>query len=157
MRASRYQSAPGSEFSTPMTRKRERLRPYEKPDDLRSRIMRSNKSHGNLSTELTLARLMRANRISGWRRGVLMTGRPDFVFKQQRVALFIDGCYWHGCNCRRLPKKNRGYWEEKFRVNQERDKRISRELRKGGWKVIRFWEHQLKSPRHVLNRISEAL
>src|SRR6267378_6541867 len=119
---------------------RERKKPYSVPDELRTRIMRSNKSHGNLSTELTLARLMRASRISGWRRRVLMTGRPDFVFKQQRVALFIDGCYWHGCKCRRLPKRNRRYWEEKFRANQERDKRITRELRAMGWNVVRFWE-----------------
>jgi DNA mismatch endonuclease (patch repair protein) len=137
---------------------RERKKPYSVPDELRTRIMRSNKSHGNLSTELTLARLMRANRISGWRRRVLMTGRPDFVFKQQRVALFIDGCYWHGCKCRRLPKKNREYWEAKFRDNQARDKRITRDLRAGGWHVIRIWEHQLKhKPETVVKRIAHTL
>lgn len=141
-----------------MTRKRERVKPYEKPDELRSRIMRSNKSHGNLSTELALIGLMCTNRISGWRRRVLMTGRPDFVFKQQRVALFIDGCYWHGCKCRRLPKKNRQYWKDKFRANQKRDKRITRELGAMGWHVVRLWEHQLKKqPRRVVKRIATAL
>jgi DNA mismatch endonuclease (patch repair protein) len=150
-------AAPGLYFPN-FANMRERKKPYLVPDELRTRIMRSNKSHGNFSTELTLARLMRANRISGWRRRVLMTGRPDFVFKQQRVALFIDGCYWHGCKCRRLPKKNREYWEAKFRDNQARDKRITRDLRAGGWHVIRIWEHQLKhKPDTVVKRIAHTL
>jgi DNA mismatch endonuclease (patch repair protein) len=137
---------------------RERTKPYSVPDELRSRIMRSNKSHGNLSTELSLVRLMRVNRISGWRRRVLITGRPDFVFKPQRVALFIDGCYWHGCKCRRLPKKNRRYWQEKFEANQARDARVTRQLRAEGWNVLRFWEHQIKKePQLVMRRIARAL
>jgi DNA mismatch endonuclease (patch repair protein) len=150
-------AAPGPLFPY-FANMRERKKPYSVPDELRTRIMRSNKAHGNLSTELTLARLMRANRISGWRRGVLLTGRPDFVFKQQRVALFIDGCYWHGCKCRRLPKKNRRYWQQKFEANQARDKRITRKLRAMGWNVVRFWEHQLKRrPQTVVKRIVVSL
>src|SRR5687767_2935081 len=125
-----------------MTSKRERSTPYSKPDELRSRIMRSNKSRGNLSTELTLMRLLRATGVSGWRRGILITGRPDFVFRRERLAVFIDGCYWHGCKCRRLPKKNRQYWEQKFKANQAHDRRITRELSEAGWKVIRLWEHE---------------
>jgi DNA mismatch endonuclease (patch repair protein) len=105
---------------------RERNNPYSVPDELRTRIMRSNKSKGNLSTELTLVRLMGANRILGWRRGVLITGRPDFVFLHERVAVLVDGCYWHGCKCRRLPKVNRKFSEKKFRANQLRDRRIAR-------------------------------
>jgi len=137
---------------------RERKKPYPVPDELRTRIMRSNKSHGNLSTELTLASLMRANRISGWRRRVLITGRPDFVFRQQRVALFIDGCYWHGCKCRRLPKKNRPYWRQKFEANRRHDRRMTRELRSTGWHVIRLWEHELKnSPARVVRRIARVI
>lgn len=151
-------SRTGTSFSKPMVTKRERPKPYSTPDDLRSRIMRSNKSHGNLSTELTLARLMRANHVFGWRRRVLITGRPDFVFKQQRVALFIDGCYWHGCKCRRLPKKNRRYWQEKFETNQARDKRVTRQLRAENWTVLRFWEHQIKKePGRIVMRIANAL
>ena len=128
------------------------------PDELRSRIMRSNKSHGNFSTELTLLRLFRSSGISGWRRGVSVIGRPDFVFSRKRVAVFIDGCYWHGCKCRRLPKKNRQYWEAKFRNNQTRDRRITRSLRAEGWRVIRIWEHELKQkPDNVVKRIFHIL
>jgi DNA mismatch endonuclease (patch repair protein) len=141
-----------------MTSKRERPQPYSKPDELRSRIMRSNKSHGNFSTELTLMRLLRSDGISGWRRGLPITGRPDFVFRQQRVALFIDGCYWHGCKCRRLPKKNREYWDAKFRDNRARDKRVTRDLRAAGWRVIRIWEHELKhTPKMVVKLIAQTL
>ena len=127
-------------------------------NELRSRIMRSNKSRGNLSTELALIGLMRSARISGWRRHVSLPGRPDFVFKRERIAVFVDGCYWHGCKCRRLPTDNRKYWEEKFQANQGRDKRVTRELRAQGWTVVRFWEHQLKKcPARVVNRIAKVL
>ena len=151
-----YKPHPALEFSTPMTQKSVRLKPYEKPDELRSRIMRSNKSYGNFSTEITLLRLLRSTGISGWRRKVVITGRPDFVFKHNRVAVFIDGCYWHGCKCRRLPKKNQLYWLEKFQANQKRDRRVTRELRKNGWNVIRIREHQLKkNPGGVIKRIAK--
>jgi DNA mismatch endonuclease, patch repair protein len=137
---------------------RESSQPYAKPDELRSRIMRSNKSHGNLSTEVTLLRLLQSRGISGWRRKVAISGRPDFVFQRERVALFIDGCYWHGCKCRRLPNKNRAYWQAKFRDNQSRDRRTSRLLRASGWHVIRIWEHELKkNPQIVTNRINRIL
>jgi DNA mismatch endonuclease (patch repair protein) len=136
----------------------ERPKPYAKPDELRSRIMRSNKSHGNFSTELTLLRLFRSHGITGWRRKVPLIGRPDFVFKRQRVAIFIDGCYWHGCKCRRLPKKNRLYWQQKFCANQQRDRRVTRYLRNSGWAVIRIREHELKkNPTRVTQRVSRSL
>src|SRR5688572_4958484 len=115
-------------YSRTMTSTGERSKPYSKPDELRSRIMRSNKSRGNLSTEVTLMRLLRLNGISGWRRGITIQGRPDFVFKRERLAIFVDGCYWHGCKCRRLPEKNRSYWEQKFEANQQHDRRITRKL-----------------------------
>lgn len=127
-------------------------------DALRSRIMRSNKSKGNLSTELTLARLLRAARISGWRRGIVLVGRPDFVFKRQQVALFVDGCYWHGCKCKRPPKANRRYWIAKFCSNRARDRKINRQLQALGWTVVRVKEHQLKkNPQLVIRRISELI
>ena len=127
-------------------------------DEFRSRIMRSNKSRGNFSTELTLVRLLRSARISGWRRGSSLVGRPDFVFPNQHVALFVDGCYWHGCKCKRPPKANRRYWVEKFRANRARDRTINRQLRAHGWIVVRVKEHQLKKrPGLVIRRISRLV
>ena len=131
---------------------------YSLPDELRSRIMRSNKSRGNKSTEVALLCLFRSNRVSGWRRGASLIGRPDFVFRHERVAIFVDGCYWHGCKCRRPPKKNYSYWQSKFEANRAHDKRVTRQLRAQGWRVLRFWEHQLKTrPGWVVKRIEQAL
>lgn len=127
-------------------------------DELRSRIMRSNKGWGNFSTELTLLRLMRSAGICGWRRSIPLIGRPDFVFRRERVVVFVDGCFWHGCKCKRLPKANRAFWRAKIYTNQARDRRRTRQLRAEGWNVIRVWEHQLrKRPAFVVGRITRAL
>jgi DNA mismatch endonuclease (patch repair protein) len=134
-----------------------RYGPQNDIDELTRRVMRSNKSSGNLSTELRLIKLMRANGIRGWRRGVTLRGRPDFVFRQERLVVFVDGCFWHGCKCRKPPTLNREFWEEKFRSNRARDRRITRELRLEGWKVIRIWEHDLRiKPQVVLRRLSRV-
>jgi len=71
------------------------------------------------------------------------SARADVVFPRRRVAVFMDGCYWHGCgdHCR-LPPRNREYWSAKIARNKERDERVSRALRDGGWTVIRVWEHE---------------
>jgi DNA mismatch endonuclease, patch repair protein len=69
--------------------------------------------------------------------------RPDIAFTRQRVAIFIDGCFWHLCpeHCR-MPARNRDYWEAKLRGNNQRDRLVDLELRNAGWAVLRFWEHQ---------------
>jgi DNA mismatch endonuclease (patch repair protein) len=68
--------------------------------------------------------------------------RPDIVFVKKKLAVFIDGCFWHSCPLHgRIPTTNIGYWVPKLRGNAERDKITNDRLRKAGWKVIRFWEH----------------
>jgi DNA mismatch endonuclease, patch repair protein len=69
--------------------------------------------------------------------------RPDIVFKQARLAVFVDGCFWHGCpeHCRR-PGSNTQYWTAKIDRNSERDQVIDAALANAGWTVMRFWEHQ---------------
>ena len=73
-------------------------------------------------------------------------GRPDIAFPRQRVAVFVNGCYWHRCPyCNlKVPKTHRDYWTRKFELNIERDKRKRRELKKAGWRVIVVWECQIK-------------
>jgi len=68
------------------------------------------------------------------------------VFRKARIAVFIDGCFWHACqkHCR-MPASNRDYWERKIGRNAERDKRVNRELRRRGWRVVRIWEHEIKN------------
>jgi DNA mismatch endonuclease, patch repair protein len=68
--------------------------------------------------------------------------RTDIAFTRQKLAIFIDGCFWHQCpdHCR-VPERNRDYWEEKLGSNAERDRLVDRELRETGWTVLRLWEH----------------
>ena len=73
-------------------------------------------------------------------------GRPDFANRKEKIAVFIDGCFWHKCPKHFVkPKSNIKFWEEKIRKNIERDREVNRKLRKRGWKVIRIWEHKIKS------------
>jgi DNA mismatch endonuclease (patch repair protein) len=110
----------------------------------RSAVMARIRGHGNKDTELALVKLLRQHRITGWRRHQKVFGKPDFLFRRNRLALFVDGCFWHGCpkHCK-IPASNRPFWEKKFAANIARDRRVSRELRNLGWRVMRIWEHDL--------------
>jgi DNA mismatch endonuclease (patch repair protein) len=127
----------------------------------RSRNMASIRSKGNKTTERVFLSILRRARISGWRRHLNLPGKPDFVFRAERVAIFLDGCFWHGCpRCYRLPQDNRSYWRKKVVGNRRRDRRCSRKLRSLGWRVLRLWEHRLKSPRgrsQILVRVKAVL
>ena len=117
----------------------------------RSRNMASIRSVGNRTTEMVLVGLLREAGLSGWRRHLPLPGKPDFVFRKQHVAVFIDGCFWHACpKCYRLPQDNRPYWRTKMLRNKERDRQISQVLRSKGWRVLRVWEHSLKNRRSRL-------
>jgi DNA mismatch endonuclease (patch repair protein) len=110
----------------------------------RSQVMSKIRSSGNASTELTFARELRLRHISGWRRHLLLPGKPDFTFKAQRVCVFLHGCFWHGCpKCYKAPSGNSKYWTRKLNVNQDRDKRVVKQLRNLDWKVLTVWECQL--------------
>ncbi len=75
-------------------------------------------------------------------RGVTRS-RPDIVFTRQKVAVFVDGCFWHSCpEHATAPKANREWWEEKLAANVARDRRHTSELQDAGWTVLRFWEHE---------------
>lgn len=75
-----------------------------------------------------------------------LPGRPDIVFTRARIAVFVDGCYWHQCpEHSSLPKNNRAWWESKFAGNLERDRRIDQLLQREGWLVVHVWEHEAVS------------
>lgn len=125
-------------------------------------------SRGNQATELALAKLLRAHGITGWRRQIqiccrarspLRAGgkiskagahgvsrpafrvRPDFIFPKFRLAVFVDGCFWHGCpRHATTPKNNRRFWQKKLSANKRRDALVTRTLRRNGWRVVRLWE-----------------
>src|SRR6266849_6310284 len=101
----------------------------------RSRQMAAVRSTGNKTTELELIEIFRANGISGWRRNQPLAGKPDFVFPRERLAVFVDGCFWHGCrwHCR-MPQSHRAYWQGKISRNILRDRKTNALLRKAGWR-----------------------
>lgn len=133
----------------------------------RSEVMSRIRSRGNKDTELALAKLFRRNKITGWRRHVQITGRaallrgpnvraarqhrptfrvrPDFVFPKLKLAVFVDGCFWHGCPKHGTqPKGNRAFWKNKLASNKARDILVTRALRRANWRVLRVWEHTLR-------------
>ena len=124
----------------------------------RSQIMAAIRPTGNKATEQRLASILRANGITGWRRHQPLPGRPDFVFRRERLAVFVDGCFWHGCvrHCR-MPKTNVKYWVPKIAHNRRRDRKVNTLLRRKGWRVYRIWEHSLKRPQGVGSRLRAML
>lgn len=128
----------------------------------RSEVMSRIRGRGNKDTELRMIRLLRSEGITGWRRNVLLFGKPDFVFRRERVVLFVDGCFWHGCPKPKhspLPKTRAEWWAAKLGRNKTRDLFVTRSLRNAGWKVIRVWECDLK-PRgwaKIARRLKVAL
>lgn len=124
----------------------------------RSEIMANVKGRGNVNTELRLMGILRAHRITGWRRNAPVYGHPDFVFPKCQVALFVDGCFWHGCPKHgSQPATNRSFWRRKLARNLARDRHVSYELRKEGWSVVRVWQHDLREPTRVAERIRRIL
>ena len=129
----------------------------------RSEVMSLIRSAGNKATEMEMIRVFRGHGITGWRRGrkvkISETGnvkpgetriiRPDFLFPERKIALFVDGEFWHGHPTRcRIPKTRRAWWQAKIEGNKARDRRQNRLLRKNGWKVVRIWQHELER-KHV--------
>lgn len=118
----------------------------------RSKIMSRVRSTGNKSTELKIISIFAEYHITGWRRKYKVKGHPDFVFPKQKIAIFVDGCFWHGHDCRNTkPAANAEYWNKKRERNMLHDKEITLLFQKRGWQVIRVWECELqKKKRDVL-------
>lgn len=144
----------------------------------RSEVMARIRGRGNKDTELALAKVFRLNRITGWRRHIEVRGekaegrrksartshftprpfrvRPDFIFPKLKLAVFVDGCFWHGCPQHGTkPKNNAAFWQKKLAANKRRDALVTRTLRKAGWRVVRLWEHALRrgNQKRLLARI----
>jgi DNA mismatch endonuclease (patch repair protein) len=120
----------------------------------RSEIMRQVKSSRNKSTELKLIAFFKSQAIKGWRRNYKLFGRPDVVLLKTRTAIFVDGCFWHGHNCRNTkPKDNKKYWDTKISKNIHRDKQVTEYLIKKGWLVIRIWECELKKEEILMGKL----
>jgi len=128
------------------------------PED-RRKTMRAVKGKGT-KLEKRLWAMLAGMRLSGWKKNVAtVTGKPDVVFTNQQVAIFIDGCFWHGCPyCRRtLPKTNHKYWERKIKRNVELARLHEQQLQQDGWRVVRIWEHEMVDMAIIRTRILDAL
>ena len=113
----------------------------------RSSVMAAIRPRGNRSTEMTFAALLRCARLRGWTlHSSDIAGKPDFYFRKRRIAVFVDGCFWHGCpKCFQAPRQNATFWRLKIGRNRTRDRKVGRLLRRDGIRVIRIWEHDVEA------------
>lgn len=126
----------------------------------RSDVMRRIKSSKNKSTELRLLTVFKQNGIAGWKRNYPVKGHPDFVFLGRKIAVFVDGCFWHGHNCRNTrPVNHQDYWQKKREQNMKHDQEVTIMFEARGWKVLRIWECELKkqSESLLLARLQKAM
>ena len=112
----------------------------------RSEVMAAVRGRGNRSTEWKLRARLASFGISGWRINATdILRKPDFTFMEKKIAVFVDGCFWHGCrHCRNIQETNREFWLNKIRTNKKHDQKVTRFLKKSGWQVLRLWEYELK-------------
>jgi len=128
----------------------------------RSAIMAAIKGKGARSTELAVRSILRRLGITGWRANLnSIPGTPDFAFLKIKLAVFVDGCFWHGCKTclrNRRPATNVVFWRKKIAGNIRRDNRVNRGLRRLGWSVLRIWEHSVEKNRATVEkRLSRAV
>lgn len=130
----------------------------------RSEVMSRIRGHGNRDTELAMIRVFRKHGIIGWRRHRPVFGKPDFVFPKYKLAVFVDGCFWHGCPQHyKSPATNGQFWEKKRKANKDRDKQVNKTLKEKGWSVVRIWEHELavrsqsRLEKRIIDRIRQIV
>lgn len=105
----------------------------------------------NTKPELLVRKFLFAQGIR-YRIHTTLPGRPDIVIKKKRIAVFVNGCFWHGhteCKDAGIPKSNTAFWQNKIGGNVERDTRNRLKLEQDGWKVITLWECELGKDREI--------
>lgn len=124
---------------------------FEDVKPTHSRMMKAVRGRGNRTTEARFRAALVASGVSGWKLNFReIKGSPDFYFPSEKVAVFLDGCFWHGCeDCGHIPQKNRAFWHAKIARNKERDSRNTAILRRQGISVLRFWEHEIRDSLHL--------
>jgi DNA mismatch endonuclease (patch repair protein) len=97
--------------------------------------------------------------IRGYRIHYNLPGKPDLVFVKKRIAVFVDGCFWHKCpSCFKEPETRNEFWMKKIQSNVERDKKVDDLLKNDGWIIIRIWEHEIKKdPENAVKKILALL
>ena len=111
----------------------------------RSSVIKAVKSRNTKTTELKMMQIFKELHIIGWGRMYPLVGKPDFVFPKKRIVVFVDGCFWHGHDCRNVtPSSNADFWNAKRAYNKQHDEIVTETLTKKNWTVIRIWECELK-------------
>jgi DNA mismatch endonuclease Vsr len=136
----------------PQSRKRPLVPPAPPPaaDNIHQRLQSSATMAAipsqRTSLEQQLATFMWATGLRGWRRSLkIERTRPDFAFPRYQLAVFVDGCFWHGCpQCGRRPASNTNYWNVKLDRNIQRDREQTARLQATGWTVLRLWGHEVQ-------------
>ena len=126
----------------------------------RSAVMKAVKSRNTKTTELKMIEIFKEFHIIGWRRTYPLIGKPDFVFPKKRIVIFVDGCFWHGHDCRNVtPSDNAEFWESKQKYNKKHDEEVTETLSQKNWTVIRIWECELKkkNKEKLFDKISPLL
>src|ERR1035441_5256960 len=123
--------------------------------EVRSKIMAAVRSRGNTTTELPLGKLLWAAGIRGYRKHWKVRGKPDFAWPGRKIAVFVDGCFWHGCTkCKYLPPTNTAFWRNKIVTPRARAIRPRRPLGARCWTGPRLWEDEVKrTPDRVPSKI----
>ena len=119
---------------------------YRPASASRSKSMSAIPSRGNRTTELRFAMALVRSRVRGWRLNARdVIGKPDFFFPLERLAVFCDGCFWHGCErCGHIPRRNHQFWAYKISRNRQRDCDTNLSLAAQEFGVLRLWEHELR-------------
>jgi len=126
---------------------------------VRSKTMSAIRGKNNRTTELCFRMALVRAGIKGWEINAEdLVGKPDFLFRKKSIAIFIDGCFWHGCpKCGHFPKTRSSFWKTKILRNKERDQKNRRKLRRKGIKVVSIWEHSLKDKKDINSKIKLLL
>lgn len=113
----------------------------------------------NTAPEIKLRKMLFATGVRGYRIHYALPGKPDIVFVKKKIAIFIDGCFWHKCPvCFQEPETRKDFWMKKIQSNIDRDKKVNEQLKKDGWIVIRIWEHDIKKePQEAIKKIVALL
>lgn len=113
----------------------------------------------NTGPEVKLRKMLWTEGIRGYRIHYNLPGKPDITFTKKKIAIFIDGCFWHKCPiCFQEPETRKEFWMEKIQSNVGRDKKINEQLKNDGWTVIRIWEHEIrKEPENAVKKITDSL
>ncbi|MDD5186800.1 MAG: very short patch repair endonuclease [Methanoregula sp.] len=116
--------------------------------------------HGkNTEPEIIFRKILWSQGIRGYRIHYNLPGKPDIVFTKKKIAIFIDGCFWHKCPvCFQEPETRKEFWMKKIQSNVDRDKKVDERLKDEGWTVFRFWEHDVrKNPDAIVKVISKMI